>query len=87
MGLWGPDGPACLPSAPVCRNLPAGACGDLMVLPLYAALPPEMQVCVALGGKLSRGLVWAGQAGWRLEGSAVESGFELGRAGAWGGDS
>jgi ATP-dependent RNA helicase DHX8/PRP22 len=26
------------------RGLPAGACGDLAVLPLYAALPPEMQV-------------------------------------------
>jgi HrpA-like RNA helicase len=26
------------------RGLPPGTCGDLMVLPIYAALPPEMQV-------------------------------------------
>lgn len=25
-------------------ELPAGACMDLMVLPIYAALPPELQV-------------------------------------------
>lgn len=28
------------------RSLPADACGDLVVLPLYAALPPEMQARV-----------------------------------------
>ena len=22
-----------------------GACGDMLVLPIYAALPPELQVC------------------------------------------
>lgn len=25
-------------------SLPAGSCGPLVVLPLYASLPPEMQV-------------------------------------------
>jgi ATP-dependent RNA helicase DHX8/PRP22 len=25
-------------------ELPAGACMDLMLLPIYAALPPELQV-------------------------------------------
>ena len=25
------------------RSLPREACGDLLVLPIYAALPPEMQ--------------------------------------------
>ena len=28
------------------RAAPPGSCGDLMVLPIYAALPPEMQVGV-----------------------------------------
>lgn len=28
------------------RSLPPGSCGDLLVLPLYAALPPEMQARV-----------------------------------------
>lgn len=28
------------------RSLPSEACGDLLVLPIYAALPPEMQVGV-----------------------------------------
>ena len=28
------------------RSLPADECGDLLVLPLYAALPPEMQARV-----------------------------------------
>ena len=28
------------------RALPAGSCGDLVVLPLYAALPPDMQARV-----------------------------------------
>lgn len=25
--------------------LPPGSCRDLLVLPIYAAMPPEMQVC------------------------------------------
>ena len=24
---------------------PEGTCGDMLVLPIYAALPPELQVC------------------------------------------
>lgn len=31
-----------LPAPPV-RSMPPDACGDLLVLPIYAALPPEMQ--------------------------------------------
>ena len=29
---------------PAVRSLPREQCGDLLVLPIYAALPPEMQV-------------------------------------------
>ena len=39
------------------RAAPPGSCGDLMVLPIYAALPPEMQVrwMVAPPSSTSRG--------------------------------
>jgi hypothetical protein len=30
------------------RSLPREACGDLLVRPIYAALPPEMQVSASL---------------------------------------
>jgi hypothetical protein len=33
------------------RSLPPSTCGDLIVLPIYAALPPEMQVCVCVTSK------------------------------------
>ena len=34
----------CCACAAAVRSLPAEACGDLLVLPIYAALPPDMQV-------------------------------------------
>lgn len=29
-------------------SLSEGSCGDMLVLPIYAALPPELQVCYTL---------------------------------------
>ncbi len=36
--------PKHIPPPDAVRSLPSEACGDLLVLPIYAALPPEMQV-------------------------------------------
>ena len=50
------------------RGLPAGACGDLEVLPLYAALPSEMQVRKSGGegaGVLAVVFVWELLVVWR----------------------
>ena len=41
--------------------LPEGACDDLLVLPIYSALPLEMQVLASLLGthlRCNRGLLW-----------------------------
>ncbi len=45
--------------------MPPDACGDLLVLPIYAALPPEMQAwLLGLGSlqSLARAGVWSGMA-------------------------